>query len=78
MIKFKLNRKGVRNMLKWESTAEECMSYAQKMQAAAGPGYEVERREYPERIGASVFPETYEAYQDNLDNNTLEKVRRSV
>lgn len=78
MIKFKLNRKGVRNMLKWDSTAQECMHYAQKMQAAAGPGYEVEKREYPERIGASVFPETYEAYQDNLDNNTLEKVRRSV
>lgn len=76
MIKFKLNRSGVRNMLKWDSVADECMSYAQRMQAMAGPGYEVERKEYPERVGAVLYTATKEAYQDNLDNNTLEKVRR--
>jgi hypothetical protein len=48
------------------------------MQQKAGPGYAVEDRHYPERNGAVVFPNTEEAYYDNLTNNTLEKVVRSV
>lgn len=78
MIRFKLNRKGVRRILREGGAPELCMKYAEHMRDAAGPGYEVAVRRYEERTGAAVYPGDAEAFYDNLANNTLEKVRRSV
>lgn len=79
MIRFERNEEGIRNLLKRDEMLAICMRYAQSMQQAAGPGYVAEERtEYPERVGAAVYPATPEAERDNLENNTLEKVRRSV
>ena len=77
-VRFKLNKKGVASLMKRSEMQQICMRYATKKQQAAGPGYEVETRTYPERAGAAVFPGDAQAYYDNLENNTLEKVRRSV
>ena len=41
--------------------------------ARAGEGYVMEDRNYPERAGAAVRVDSYEAYRDNLENNTLLK-----
>lgn len=76
--KVKLNRKGVRALLKSEAMQNICYNYAAQVQQRSGPGYEVQKRQYPERNGAAVVPATYEAYRDNLENNTLEKAVRSL
>lgn len=68
-IKIKLNSAGVRAVLK--SCGPECMGYASRIASSCGDGYKAESRSYPERTGAAVFPDTPEAYRDNLKNNTL-------
>lgn len=79
MIRFVRDENGIKNLLKRDEMLRICMNYAQRMQQIAGPGYEVEERtKYPERVGAALYPATPEANQDNLENNTLEKVRRAV
>lgn len=71
--KLELNREGVKELLKSDETLEMCREYAERVQLAAGDGYEMENRSYPERSGAAVFPVTEEAGMDNLRNNTLLK-----
>lgn len=75
-VKFKLNKNGVKQLLKSEGVASACEKEARRVQKAAGPGYEVGRRNYPERTGFAIYPSTPEANADNYKNNTLEKVLR--
>lgn len=70
-VKIKLNSAGIRELLKSQAMADECMTVARGIQQRAGEGYEVQSRNYPERTGAAVVAVTKEAIQDNLDNNTL-------
>lgn len=77
-FKFVLNRDGVKELLKSSELQNECRNLAEKVRAAAGEGYVVEDRNYPERSGAAVYPETTEANFDNLKNNTLEKAFRVI
>ena len=75
-VKFELDRAGVRELLKSPEMQQECMRYASAtLQRASGSadGYVVESRNYPERSGAAVRADTYEARKDNYDNNTLLK-----
>lgn len=72
-IKIVLNRKGVRELLKSQPIADTCGEQAKLVKARAGEGYEVRKRNYPERTGYAVIAETDEAKQDNLKNNTLLK-----
>ena len=75
-LKFKLDKSGVRELLKSEGVANECMKHAQATLAAASgsaDGYTMEVRNYPERTGYAVFAEEYPAISDNLKNNTLLK-----
>lgn len=74
--KFKLNRSGVRALLKSEAMAHVCQKYASSALQRCGDGYEMERRNYPNRTGYVVRADTYQAKKDNLDNNTLEKAVR--
>ncbi len=75
-VKFKLNRSGVRELLKSEAMTDVCQKYASRALQRCGEGYEMERRSYPERTGYVVRPVTYQAKHDNLSNNTLEKAVR--
>lgn len=70
-VRVKLNRAGVREMLKSGGAAAECMGYAQQIALACGDGYVAEGRSYPERTGAAVYADTPKAKRDNLKNNTL-------
>ena len=75
-VKFELNRAGVRALLKSPEAQHLCMEYANAAlgrASASSTGYVVETRNYPERSGAAVRADTYEARKDNYDNNTLLK-----
>lgn len=58
-------------MLKSPDIAAACMREASRIANACGDGYTAQSRNYPERSGAAVFPETPEATLDNLKHNTL-------
>lgn len=77
-IIIKLNRAGVRELLKSEALQEECGKYARQMYSAISgiPGYEVEKRNYPERSGYALLAKDYPAIADNQKNNTLLKVSK--
>lgn len=75
-MRFKLNKSGVKELLKSDAMKAVCREHAAGIQQRCGPGYVVEDRNYPERSGAAVRVDSYEAYRDNLDNNTLLKAVR--
>ena len=74
MAKFELNREGVRELLMSREMRGVVESYANGMSKRAGDGYNV--RYGRNRVVAFVEPDTDEAKQDNLDNNTLLKAVR--
>lgn len=75
LVEFKLNRSGVRELLRGEAMQNVLMEYAQHVADAAGDGYDAYVG--PNRANVSVRIMTDAAYQDNLDNNTMEKALRS-
>lgn len=74
-VKFELNRAGVRELMQSDEAVNVCKQYADAMQARAGEGYEVSTYIGKTRANASVYAATEEARKDNLENNTLLKVR---
>lgn len=72
-VKFKLNKAGVRELLKSEGAQRECEEYAYQIynQVSDVDGYEVKKQVYPERIGYGVAASEYPAIADNLKNNSL-------
>lgn len=70
-IKVKLNRDGVRELLRSSEMQSICMENARMIQQRAGADYEASERNYPERSGAAVYPANDKGYYDNLQNNTL-------
>jgi hypothetical protein len=75
LLRFELNSAGVRELLRGEAMQGVLMEYAQGVAHSAGEGYSTWVG--PNRANVSVTTATEEAYQDNLDNNTLEKAIRS-
>ncbi len=75
-IDFKLNKAGVRELLRSSQMLSVCKQYAQTVQSKCGDGYEVTTHTGKNRVNASVHAGTVEARRDNLDNNTLEKAVR--
>ncbi len=69
--KFELNRGGVRELLTSKEAQECCRGYASSVLQAAGEGFEMGNRNYPERAGAAVYPVTEKARRKNLEENTL-------
>lgn len=72
-VKFKLNRAGVKELLKSREMQSICTDYANRIQAKAGAGYEVSSYTGRNRVNASVIASSYPARQDNLEHNTLLK-----
>jgi len=68
-MKFKLNYKGVGELLKSSEMQSVLASYANEIAATAGDGYDV----YVGKTRANVSVVTEEAAQDNYENNTLLK-----
>ena len=74
-VNFKLNRAGVRALLRSQEAMNVVTSYAYSMKSRCGPGYEVTYMVGKSRVNASVAAMTPEARQDNYQNNTLLKAR---
>lgn len=75
-IVFKLDKAGVRELLRSPQMMAVCKEHAQAVQGRCGDGYEVTTHTGKNRVNASVHAATVEARRDNLDNNTLEKAVR--
>ena len=73
MVKFVLNRSGVRELLQSDEMMAVCRDYAQKVADRAGDGYELDEYVGKNRVNVSIGAVTEEAKQDNYDNNTLLK-----
>ena len=71
-MKIELNSKGVQELLK-EVGRTTCMKMATEAANRCGEGYAAEERSYPKRMAAIVKTDSYQAYQDNLENNTIVK-----
>lgn len=72
-VKIKLNSAGIREMLKSEAISEACKEQADKIKQAAGEGFEVQKRKYPERSGYAVSAESKEAIRKVYSDNVLLK-----
>ncbi len=72
----KLNREGVRAMLKSEEMKEICAEHAQEIMERCGSGYEMDTYVGQNRVNAMVTASTYQAKADNMRNNTLLKAMR--
>lgn len=75
---FKLNKKGVGELLKSQDIAREIKTYADGVQNAAGEEYEVAEFVTRQRVGYRVNAGTPHAYYSNLKHNTLEKALGTV
>ena len=78
-VKFKLNLAGLNELMKSGEMQGVLNAAAQQIAAAAGDGHEVEAA-HPIRFVAiaSVRAATYDAYYDDLDNDTLMKAAGGV
>ena len=75
VTKVVLNRSGVRtDLLQSQATADFCEKVASNIVAGLPDGYAVEKvYTGRNRINVGIKAETYDAYRDNLENNTLLK-----
>lgn len=73
MIKFKLNRKGVSELMKSTEMQEVLKEYATGIRNRCGDGYEQDLYVGKNRANAMVSASTYQAKADNSRNNTILK-----
>lgn len=72
-VRIKLNRAGVRNLLKSQEMMNICTKLAYRAQASLGDGYEVSYVTGKNRVNASIAAVSYKARKENLENNTILK-----
>lgn len=78
-VKFRLNLRGLNDLMKGPEMAGVLNDAAGRIAAAAGDGYEAESAHPLSFAGiASVRAATYDAYYDTLENGTLDKAAGSV
>lgn len=76
MVKVKLNREGVRELLQSNEMKAICRELANGISARAGEGFEVTDYTGKTRVNASVHAETKEALNRCLKDNVLLKALR--
>lgn len=74
--KFKLNYKGVGELLKSEAMKSVLEEHATNIRSRCGDGYEQDIKTGKKRANAMVWADTYQAKADNLRNNTILKAVR--
>ena len=72
-MQFKLNRKGVADLMKSAEMKEVLKGYATGIRNRCGDGYEQDIYVGKNRANAMVSAVTYQAKADNLKNNTILK-----
>ena len=77
-FKFKADFNGYAALRKSPKVSSECRKYATQIQEIAGPGFDIEERQYQKRGAVIVKPATDKDYFRNLNGNILEKAWRSV
>lgn len=77
VVKVRLNRSGVRELLKSGDMLAACAEQADRVRSACGDGYE-SNTHVGNRATAMVWPQSAKARQDNYRNNTLVKVVESL
>lgn len=75
-LEFKLNRKGVAELMKSKEMQEVLREYATNIKNRCGEGYEQDMHIGKNRANAMVSAITYQAKSDNLKNNTILKAVR--
>ncbi len=75
-VKFKLNRAGVRDLLKSPEIASACVEAAERVRNNAGSGFAMNTRSGKRRTVVRVYAHTKEAIRDAYDNNSLLKAIR--
>ncbi|WP_029171113.1 hypothetical protein [Streptococcus suis] len=76
-MRFKLNRAGVRELLKSPEMQAVLTDKANGIRNRAGDGYESNVYVGTTRANAMVYTDTIQAIRDNLKNNTLSKAVES-
>lgn len=72
-VEFKLNRKGVADLMKSAEMQEVLKDYATGIRDRCGEGYEQDIYVGKNRANAMVSAKTYQAKADNMRNNTILK-----
>lgn len=72
-VVFKLNREGVRELLRSSEMKDICLEYANNALGRLGDGYEVDSIYGRNRVNAEVRAESFFARRDNLKNNSILK-----
>lgn len=75
-MKFKLNYKGVGELLKGSEMQDLLSGKADEIQGRCGVGYESDVHVGKTRANAMVSAATFQAKRDNLKNNTILKAVR--
>lgn len=75
-VEIKLNREGVRELLRSEEMKTICTEHANNALERLGTGYSVSSAVGKNRVNASVFAETYKAKKENAEQNTILKALR--
>ena len=72
-VKVVLIREGVRELLRSEEIQTELKRRGQRVQEAAGAGYEMDARVGVNRANVQITAKTFRARKSNLKHNTLLK-----
>lgn len=75
-IKFTLDKKGVRKLLKSPEAMAACKEHADATRNSLGPGYAVTTYTGKTRVNAEVAAFTQKTRQDALENDTIMKALR--
>lgn len=75
-FKFKLNTKGVQELLQSEEMQTHLTKLASGIQSRCGDGYASDVKQGKKRAYVNIYPETKKAKKDNNKNNTLLKAVR--
>ncbi len=75
-VEIELNSEGVRDLLRSEEMQAECKKRANEAVGKLGPGYKVSTHVGKNRANASIYAESYQARQDNMENNSILKSLR--
>lgn len=76
-VKVVINDEAIQAILKGEEMQALISDLASQKVTEAGEGYDFSVKVGQKRCYANIYPATKEAWKDNMDNNTLEKIMRS-
>ena len=73
---FKLNKAGVRELMRSPEMMNVCRDYAGRALERLGDGYEADSYVGPNRVNAMVTAKSYQAKKENSESNMILKAVR--